>query len=168
MAEDKLAYESLPMDDSSANLGFLLHDVARLMRKRFEQHARGLGLTRSQWHALAYLSRNENISQTGLADLLDLEPITLSRTVDRLVDTGFVERVPDPSDRRVWRLRLTKAGRSKLDQVRAPGDKTRAETLEGISEADRARLIGTLSAMRSNLSAACEVPVMNKKKISHG
>lgn len=72
------------MDHGSANLGFLLHDVARLMRKRFEQHARGLGLARSQWHALAYLSRNENISQTGLADLLDLEPITLSRIVDRL------------------------------------------------------------------------------------
>lgn len=166
--EDKLAYEDSPMDDGSTNLGFLLHDVARLMRKRFEQHARGLGLTRSQWHALAYLSRNENISQTGLADLLDLEPITLSRIVDRLVDTGFVERVPDPSDRRVWRLRLTKAGRSKLEQVRAPGDKTRAETLDGITEADRARLLETLSAMRSNLSAACEAPVMNKKKISHG
>lgn len=76
--------------------------------------------------------------------------------------------MPDPSDRRVWRLRLTKAGRSKLEQVRAPGDKTRAETLNGITEADRARLLETLSAMRSNLSAACEVPVMNKKKISHG
>lgn len=138
------------------------------MRKRFEQHARGLGLTRSQWQALAYLSRNENISQTGLADLLDLEPITLSRIVDRLVDTGFVERLPHASDRRVWRLRLTQAGRSKLEQVRAPGDETRAETLNGIAEAERARLFKTLAAMRSNLSVACDVPVMNKKKISHG
>ena len=65
------------MVDSSSEIGgFLLHDVARLMRKRFEHHARGLGLTRSQWQVLAYLSRNEGISQTGLADLLEVEPIT--------------------------------------------------------------------------------------------
>lgn len=156
------------MEESSANLTFLLHDVARLMRKRFEQHARGLGLTRSQWQALAYLSRNENISQTGLADLIDVEPITLSRIVDRLVDTGFVERLPHASDRRVWRLRLTSAGRSKLEEVRAPGDKTRAETLEGISQTDRARLLKTLAAMRSNLSVACEGSAPSKGKVSHG
>jgi len=156
------------MEESSANLTFLLHDVARLMRKRFEQHARGLGLTRSQWQALAYLSRNENISQTGLADLIDVEPITLSRIVDRLVDTGFVERLPHASDRRVWRLRLTSAGRSKLEEVRAPGDKTRAETLEGISQTDRARLLKTLAAMRSNLSVAGEGSAPSKGKVSHG
>jgi len=156
------------MDQGAANFGFLLHDVARLMRKRFEQHARGLGLTRSQWQAIAYLSRNENISQTGLADLLDVEPITLSRIVDRLVDTGFVERLPHASDRRVWLLRLTHAGRSKLEQVRAPGEKTRAETLAGISEADRMRLLKTLTAIKSNLAIACEASVVSKKKINHG
>lgn len=156
------------MDEGSANLGFLLHDVARLMRKRFEQHARDLGLTRSQWQALAYLSRNENISQIGLADLLDVEPITLSRIVDRLVDTGFVERVPHASDRRVWCLRLTDTGRAKLNQVRGPRDSTWSETLAGIPETDRARLVRTLTAMRGNLSAACVVPILNKKKVSHG
>jgi DNA-binding MarR family transcriptional regulator len=157
-----------PIEESSADLGFLLHDVARLMRKRFEQHARGLGLTRSQWQALAYLSRNENISQTGLADLLDLEPITVSRVIDRLVDIGFVERVPHASDRRVWRLRLTTEGRSRLQQAREPGDKTRSETLEGISETDRARLIGALSAIKTNLSVACNAPVTSTKKVSNG
>lgn len=156
------------MEEGSANLGFLLHDVARLMRKRFEQHARDSGLTRSQWQALAYLSRNEGISQTGLADLLDVEPITLSRIVDRLVETGLVDRIPHASDRRVWCLRLTGAARPKLKQVRELGEKTRCETLEGVSEADRARLINTLSAMRSNLSVACETPVTNKKKVNHG
>ncbi len=105
------------MEDSASNLGFLVHDVARLMRKRFEQHARDLGLTRSQWQALAYLSRNEGISQTGLADLLDIEPITLSRIVDRLVDSGLVDRTPHPTDRRVWRLRLTEAAKPKLAQL---------------------------------------------------
>jgi DNA-binding MarR family transcriptional regulator len=156
------------MDESSANLGFLLHDVARLMRKRFEQHARGFGLTRSQWQALAYLSRNEGISQTGLADLLEVEPITLGRIIDRLVETGLVDRVPHASDRRVWCLRLTEAARPKLKQVRELGEKTRCETLDGVSEPDRARLITALSAMRSNLSVACEAPVTKKKKVNHG
>src|SRR5947209_2626697 len=117
----------------SAELGFLLHDVARLMRKRFEQHARGFGLTRAQWQALAYLSRNEGISQTGLADLLDVEPITLSRIVDRLVESGFVDRIPHATDRRVWRLRLTDAAKPKLKQVRELGERTRSETLAGLS-----------------------------------
>src|ERR1700759_2558340 len=107
------AVEVPALEEGASNLGFLVHDVARLMRKRFEQHARGLGLTRSQWQALAYLSRNENISQTGFAARLEIEPITLSRNVDRLVETGFVERVPHASDRRVWRLRLTDSGRTK-------------------------------------------------------
>src|SRR5262245_47309192 len=151
------------MGESSSNLGFLVHDVARLMRKRFEQHARGLGLTRSQWQVLAYLSRNEGISQTGLADLLDIEPITLSRIVDRLVETGFVDRVPHASDRRVWCLRLTEVARPKLKQVRELGEKTRCETLEGVSEADCQRLIKTLLELRSNLSVACETAATNKK-----
>src|SRR5215472_8561727 len=124
------------MEESASNLGFLMHDVARLMRKRFEQHARGLGLTRSQWQVLAYLSRNEGISQTGLADLLDVEPITLSRIVDRLVETGFVDRIAHATDRRMWCLRLTEAARPKLKQVRELGEKTRRETLAGVSEAD--------------------------------
>lgn len=157
-----------PVPENSSHVGFLLHDVARLMRKRFEQHARGLGLTRSQWQALAYLARNEGISQTGLADLLDVEPITLSRIVDRLVDTGLVERIAHATDRRVWRLRLTEAARPKLEQVRELGEETRSEALAGVSEANRERLIETLSAMRANLSSACEMRLDNKKKVSHG
>ena len=156
------------MEEGASNLGFLMHDVARLMRKRFEQHARGLGLTRSQWQVLAYLSRNEGISQTGLADLLDIEPITLSRIVDRLVETGFVERMAHATDRRVWCLKLTEAARPKLKQVRELGERTRRETLAGIPEADRQRLIETLLALRSNLSVACEMPATTKKKASHG
>ena len=156
------------MEESSSNLGFLMHDVARLMRKRFEQHARGLGLTRSQWQVLAYLSRNEGISQTGLADLLDVEPITLSRIVDRLVETGFVDRTPHATDRRVWCLRLTEATRPKLKQVRELGERTRRETLAGVSDSDRQRLIETLLALRSNLSVVCETAATNKKKASNG
>jgi DNA-binding MarR family transcriptional regulator len=155
------------MEDDSSSLGFLLHDVARLMRKRFEQHARGSGLTRSQWQVLAYLSRNEGISQTGLADLLDIEPITLGRIIDRLVEMELVQRVAHASDRRVWCLYLAEAARPKLKQVRELGELTRRETLAGVSEADRDRLIKTLLTLKSNLSTACDAPVV-KKKASHG
>ncbi len=72
-----------PLPSSPPTLGFLLHDVARFLRKRFEQHARGLGLTRSQWQVLAFLAPNEGIHQAGLADILDLEGITLARILDK-------------------------------------------------------------------------------------
>ncbi len=114
------------MEDHSPTLGFLLHDVARLLRRRFEQNARGTGLTRSQWQVLAYLDQNEGIHQGRLAELLDIEPITLGRIVDRLEILGLIERLPHPSDRRIWLLHLTDAARPKLTQLRKLGDITRA------------------------------------------
>ena len=110
------------MEPNAPTLGFLLHDVARLLRKRFEQNARGSGLTRSQWQVLAYLAQNEGINQSGLADLLEIEPITLGRIVDKLQTLALIERHPHPSDRRVWLLHLTPAARSKLTQLRGLGD----------------------------------------------
>jgi MarR family len=88
------------VESNAPTLGFLLHEVARLLRRRFEQNARDFGLTRSQWQVLAYLANNEGINQSGLADLLEIEPITLGRIVDRLQARGLIERHPDPSDRR--------------------------------------------------------------------
>src|ERR1700738_1911923 len=109
------------MESNAPTLGFLLHDVARLLRRRFEQNARGSGLTRSQWQVLTYLAQNEGISQRGLAELLDVEPITLCRIVDKLQAFGLIERHPHPSDRRVWILHLTAAGPPKLIQGRKAG-----------------------------------------------
>ena len=100
------ALRELNMDHLDRNLGFLLHDVARLMRKRFEQNARDLGLTRSQCQVLAHLARNDGIHQGTLAELLEVEPITLTRIVDRLEEAGLVERQLHRSDRRVRLLRL--------------------------------------------------------------
>src|SRR5258705_11616931 len=88
------------VESNAPTLGFLLHDVARLLRRRFEQNARDSGLTRSQWQVLAYLANNEGINQSGLADLLEIEPITLGRIIDKLQTRGLIERRPDPSDRR--------------------------------------------------------------------
>src|SRR5258705_415395 len=96
----KLINWSPGVESNAPTLGFLLHEVARLLRRRFEQNARGSGLTRSQWQVLAYLALNEGINQSGLADLLEIEPITLGRIVDKLQILGLIERRPDPSDRR--------------------------------------------------------------------
>lgn len=155
------------MEKSAPTLGFLLHDVARLLRKRFEQNARGSGLTRSQWQVLAYLTQNEGINQSGLAELLEIEPITLGRIVDKLQTLGLVERHPHPSDRRVWLLRLTPAARSKLTPLRGIGEITRKEALAGVSEADTERLMKTLQTLKANLMQACEAPAAHQKRASN-
>jgi MarR family transcriptional regulator for hemolysin len=152
------------MPDNAPTLGFLLHDVARLLRKRFEQNARGSGLTRSQWQVLAYLSRNDGINQSGLAELLDVEPITLGRIVDKLEALGLVERHPHPSDRRIHLLRLTPGARPKLAQLQLLGDITRGEALSGVSEAEQARLLKTLQTLKANLIDACAAPAADKKR----
>lgn len=152
--------------DNVPTLGFLLHDVARLLRKRFEQNARGSGLTRSQWQVLAYLSQNDGINQSGLADLLDVEPITLGRIIDKLEAFGLVERHPHPSDRRIHLLYLTPAAGPKLRQLHRLGDITRAEALAGVSDVDRDRLLKTLQILKANLVEACDAPTADDKRTS--
>ena len=148
--------------------GFLLHEVARLMRRRFERNARGSGLTRSQWQVLACLSRHEGINQTGLAELLEIEPITLVRFVDKLQILGLVERRPDPSDRRAWLLHLTPVARPKLALLHRLGVVTRGEALAGVPEADIEHLLKTLQALKANLTDACVSPVARHKRVNHG
>ena len=155
------------MDSLDRNLGFLLHDVARLMRRRFEQNARNLGLTRSQCQVLAHLARNEGIQQSALADILEVEPITLTRILDRLEDGGLVERQAHPTDRRVRLLRLTEAARPLLAEIFAIGALTRGEAVEGVSDEDRDRLFEVLSSMKANLIAKSAAAVA-ERRASHG
>src|SRR3546814_4821449 len=91
--------------DPDRSLGFLLNDVSRLMRRNLNRRVQALGLTQSQWRALAYLSRQEGINQVTLADTLEVQPITLARLIDRLEAAGWVERRRHPSDRRAVRDR---------------------------------------------------------------
>jgi DNA-binding MarR family transcriptional regulator len=158
---------------ASPTLGFLLHEVARLLKRRFEQNARGAGPTRSQWQVLAYLAQNEGIHQSGLAELLEIEPITLCRIVDKLEAQGLIKRQAHPSDRRQWRLHLTPAALPQLVQLRKLGEITRAEALAGVSEADRERLLKTLQQLKANLADACVSPVAEEirakeKRASNG
>ena len=156
------------MEVGSPTLGFLLHEVARLLRKRFEQISRESGLTRSQWQALAYLAQNEGINQNGLAELLDVEPITLSRILDKLEACVLIERHPHPSDRRVRILRLAPKARVKLFQARELGEIARREALTGLSEAEGLRLLETLKVLKFNLAEACDSSVEKQKRASHG
>lgn len=146
------------MELPERNLGFLLHDVARLMRKRFEQNARGLGLTRSQCQVLAHLARNEGIQQSGLADILEVEPITLTRLLDRLEEAGFVERRAHATDRRIRQLYLSEKAHPVLADIFTIGAATHAEALEGVAEAERDQLFTLLSRMKSNLLARASTP----------
>lgn len=139
----------------SRTLGFILSDVARLMRKRFEQRARAaaLGLTRAQAAVLANLARQEGINQAALAQLLELEPITLARLLDRLQAAGLIERRADPKDRRAHLLYLTEAAYPLLDRIFALADEVREDALAGVAEPDRTRLIDMLVEMKANLNA---------------
>lgn len=141
------------MDSPDRNLGFLLHDTARLLRKRFEQKAKGLGLTRAQWQVLATLARNEGLHQGALADILEIEPITLVRILDRLEAAGLIERRRHPTDRRLRLLHLTPAAHPILEQIREIGAATREEAFAGIPAEERERLLHILLATRANLCA---------------
>jgi MarR family transcriptional regulator, transcriptional regulator for hemolysin len=157
------AQSEVPMTDKHSTLGFLLHEVARLLRKRFEQRARHLDLTRSQWQAIAYLAKNEGIHQAGLAEMLEIEPITLVRILDKLAERGLIERRQHPTDRRTWLLYLKDAARPLLVAMQPIGEATRADALADVSESQRDQLIETLTKMKANLIAASRAPVAEKE-----
>ena len=133
-------------------LGFLIGDIARLMRRSFDARARSIGVTRSQWRVLTTVSRHEGVNQGRLAELLDVEPITLCRMVDRLSDSSLVERRADPSDRRAWRIFLTEKAHPILDELRSLGDDLIEEALHGLAESERNRLAELLELVRTNLT----------------
>jgi DNA-binding MarR family transcriptional regulator len=137
------------MEDSAPSL---IADVSRLMRRAFDERARTIGVTRQQWQMLTYLARNEGINQGGLAYLMEVEPITLCRMVDRLQDSDLVERRSDPADRRAWQLFLTERGRARLDDLRPLAEVLYDEAMAGINEKEQVAMIAALKAMRTNLS----------------
>jgi MarR family transcriptional regulator for hemolysin len=150
---------------SSPNISFVLHDVARLLRKRFEQRSRASGLTRAQWQVLANLSRHEGIHQNRLADLIEIMPITLGRLLDKMEARGFIERRPNPVDRRAWLLYLTPQAHPLLEIMRSNGQKTRDEAFIGLSTDAQLYLLQTLSLVKSNLLEACAQPAVDREKV---
>ena len=138
--------------DPERSFGFLLHDIARLLRKKFDQRARGLNLSRAQWQLLVHLSRHEGINQSGLAEILEIENITVGRLVDRMEEAGWVERRLDPRDRRARLLYTTQKVAPVMERMRELAEATRNEALAGLGPGQRDALIDTLIQIRGNLS----------------
>lgn len=132
--------------------GFLLHDIARLMRKRFDARARNSGLTRAQWQVLMSLTHHEGSNQAALADALDLEPITVGRLIDRMEEAGWVERRADAADRRVHRLYITDRARPMMTRLETLATDLLEEAFAGVSEDERGMLLDLLMRIRGNLS----------------
>ena len=138
-------------EDLSRNFGFLLNDVARLLRTAYDRRIRKLGLTRAQWWVLTHLYRSNGVSQTGLAETLEIEKPTLGRLLDRLEAKGWVRREHDARDRRVWRVHLTEEVEPALRTMRTIAAELRRDALAGISAAERERFVDTLLAIKENL-----------------
>lgn len=137
-----------------ANVGALLHDVARGMRRRFERRARqtGLPITRLQARVLLCIARNEGESQAAVATLLDIEPIALVRALDRLHAESLVDRRPHATDRRVWTLWIAPQGWRVMRQVLAINQEIRDEACAGLTAAERVTLLDMLSRMKASLA----------------
>lgn len=140
-----------PARNPGLNIGFLVGDTSRMLRRIFNERLTHLGMTQAQWRALAHLSRNEGINQVTLSDLLDVQPITVARLIDKLVEAGLVTRRPDPNDRRAQRLFLTDNAQGVLEQIWEVADETYGVVLKGISDAERDTLIDLLTRLRSNV-----------------
>lgn len=134
------------------NLGSIMAQVSRLMRRDFDAKARTIGVTRPQWQVMTLLNLHQGINQGGLAEILEVEPITMGRMVDRLQEAGLVERRADPADRRAWRLFLTGKADVLLEQLRPMANETVESALEGIDPEQRAELMAKLRRIRDNLS----------------
>jgi MarR family transcriptional regulator, transcriptional regulator for hemolysin len=137
-------------------LAFSINDVARLLRTYADQKAALFGMTRAKWAVLARLDRFEGLKQNELADMLDLQPITLTRLLDGLADNGLIERRADPNDRRAKRLYLTPAARPLLERLGELGEELMGTALAGLDKSEIAQLLASLAAVKDNLRQAIQ------------
>ena len=140
-------------------LPFEIGETAHALRKAFDRLAVGLGVTRAQWKVLCTLTRRPGLRQVELADMLDLEPITLCRIVDRLEEGGLVERTRDPDDRRAWRLQVTAQAQPLMEKLTAIGSELVEEAFAGIEPQEIEIARSVLARVREN---AGRTAVMNR------
>ncbi len=144
--------------DRHQQFGFLLHDVTRLYKRRFEERAAGLALTLPQCRTLYLLVRNEGISQKKLADMAELDPMSMVRILDRMEADGWVERRSDPDDRRARSLCITSKAKPVLEQIMQAGSQTRSEGLQGLTNEERTQLMNLLERVHGNLGRLASLP----------
>jgi DNA-binding MarR family transcriptional regulator len=134
----------------------LLHDVARMMRTKTDQRARAQGMTRAQWIILARVDRQPGLSQSELAAVCEVEPITVARLVDRLEKRGLLERRADPNDRRIWRLHNLAPAQPILEEIKAYREELTRDIDAHIGSAAREAMVNALLAVRARLTATPE------------
>jgi DNA-binding MarR family transcriptional regulator len=136
------------------SFGYLLGDVTLLFRKHFDRRAVKFGLTRAQWRAIRTLHhQGDGLRQNGLAELLEMEPIAVGRVVDRLQAAGFIERRPDPKDRRAWRLYLTDQARGVVDDMEVISRELRRDASAGIALEEMRQAVAVIERIKDNLLA---------------
>lgn len=145
-------------------LGLLIHDVARLLRSRIDQQAQAIGLTSAQWRVLSSVARAEMrkedpLNQAMLADQMDMEPITLSRLIDRMEQASLIERRPDPGDRRAHRLYLTENARPMVAKFRAVASDCIGNAFAGVTDAEMDMVSDVLTRVRANITGKNETVV---------
>src|SRR3984885_7577658 len=152
--------EAMAMSHGSVDMNFLftLGELQRLGRAFADKHAARYGIPRAQWAVLAKVDRSEGLKQSELAELMEMQPITLTRLIDRLCDNGWIERRSDDTDRRVNRLYLRKAARPLLGKLGGLRSELTATALEGISPADAHRLLSQLETIKENVRNAIQNP----------
>lgn len=141
------------------NLAFLMFDSSRAFRREVDTLTRDLGVTSHQWRLVGIVVRNPGINQCDAADMLDVEPITLSRMVDKLEQAGMMERRPAPADRRAWCLHVTETARPITERIRAIVDQVLDQCLNGFSDEEIDQFTQYVERYRANL---------NGKAASHG
>lgn len=141
----------MPRENLERNFGFILNDVARLLRKVYDRRVRSLGLTRSQWWVVTHLYRSEGVTQSELADILEVERASLGRLLDRLEAKGWVRREADANDRRAKRVYLTAQVEEPMRTMRSIAAGVRGDALSGLSPAQQERFVDTLLRIKGNL-----------------
>jgi MarR family transcriptional regulator, transcriptional regulator for hemolysin len=142
--------------DDETYIGYTITDVARLMRTVFERRVRALGMTRAQWMVIARVHRRPGLSQSEIADLLEIEKASAGRLIDRMQAKGWLERRDDSRDRRVNRLHLTKAAERMHAAIWPLAEATVDEALGDLSEEERRRLTGLMTRVKAKLQALAE------------
>ena len=146
----------MPQLPLKREFAFTIMDVARLIKTYADQRARQFGISRAQWAVLIRIERTEGLKQWELAEMLDLQPISLTRLLDRLADNGQIERRADPNDRRANRLYLKPAAKPLLEQLAALGTDMMGTVLKGLDESTIERMLKELGRVKSNLRTAIQ------------
>jgi DNA-binding MarR family transcriptional regulator len=163
-----LGNETMARSSVDMNFLFTLGELARLVRAHADRQSARYGITRAQWAVLAKVERFEGMKQSELAEQMEMQPITLTRLVDRLCDNGWIERRGDETDRRVNRLYLRKAARPLLAKLSGLRSEITETALEGISPADANRLLTQLEAIKENLRNAIQDQEDARKEQRYG